>query len=311
MASPITISPGAAAAWRRAAWFVASPIAAKLRWSAVPTLPTTAAPVLTPTRKRGQSGCCAESVALGSLQRERRAGCANRVIGLLSGCVEHDHDGVAREPLDQPVLTPEHLRHDEPPVLVEHRDHRRGRRVLGERREALEIGKQHADFSLLAAQAGSHGVDCELARELRRHIRPEQPVDAVDLARGALEHEPLLAAETQALAQFVGVRVGRAAQGTRSHQLIQRRGVIRIHASERVLEVEVRKWAERRRGPAVLRLHGPRDDEHGERDEQVPFPPGHNQVGATAMAISASASSIQAAAIANNRREGRRSSTRA
>ena len=47
-----------------AAWFVASPIAAKLRWSAVPTLPTTAGPVLTPTRKRGQSGCCAVSVAL-------------------------------------------------------------------------------------------------------------------------------------------------------------------------------------------------------------------------------------------------------
>jgi hypothetical protein len=54
--------------------------------------------------------------------------------------------------------------------------------VLGERGEALEVGEEQTDLALLAAEAGPTGVGCELARELGRQVRPEQPVDAVDLA---------------------------------------------------------------------------------------------------------------------------------
>ena len=92
--------------------------------------------------------------------------------------------------------------------------------MLGERGEALEVGEQQADLSLLAAEAGLGGVGCELARELGRQVRPEQPVDAVDLAGGALEHEPLVAAETQAVGQLVSVRIGQRAASARGNPAV-------------------------------------------------------------------------------------------
>jgi hypothetical protein len=51
---PMTTSPGGAVAYSRAARLMVSPITVKLRWRSAPTLPTTAGPVFTAIRNRGQ-----------------------------------------------------------------------------------------------------------------------------------------------------------------------------------------------------------------------------------------------------------------
>jgi hypothetical protein len=48
VSGPMTISPGPAMAWRRAATFVVSPMAVKFRYSSLPILPTSAGPELSP-----------------------------------------------------------------------------------------------------------------------------------------------------------------------------------------------------------------------------------------------------------------------
>jgi hypothetical protein len=54
--SPISTWPGRALVSNRAATLTASPIALKLRSSSLPMLPTSAGPVLTPTRNSGSPG---------------------------------------------------------------------------------------------------------------------------------------------------------------------------------------------------------------------------------------------------------------
>ena len=93
-------SPGPATDISRAAVLVVSPITAKLRRPRVPTLPTTACPVLTPTRNAGQSGWRGEHGAAGVDDRERGAGGPVRVVGLVAPDVEDRHHRVAGELLD-------------------------------------------------------------------------------------------------------------------------------------------------------------------------------------------------------------------
>jgi hypothetical protein len=59
---PMTTSPADAAACSRAARLRVSPITVKLRWRSAPTSPTTAGPVFTAMRNRGQLECSIESV---------------------------------------------------------------------------------------------------------------------------------------------------------------------------------------------------------------------------------------------------------
>ncbi|HEY3265142.1 MAG TPA: hypothetical protein VGK12_08295, partial [Actinomycetota bacterium] len=60
VAWPIRIPPAGAAACSRAATFVVSPTAVKLRCAPAPTLPSAAGPELMPIRNLGQSGWSSE-----------------------------------------------------------------------------------------------------------------------------------------------------------------------------------------------------------------------------------------------------------
>ena len=55
---------------------------------------------MTPTRRRGQSGCPRREARGPPLQRERGARRAMRVIGLVAAAVERRHHAVAGELLD-------------------------------------------------------------------------------------------------------------------------------------------------------------------------------------------------------------------
>ena len=190
-------SPGSPRDINRDAVFVVSPITAKLRRPTAPTLPTTAVPVLTPARKIGQPGWVAAidrpaaTIASGGPRR------AIGVVGLLGRRVEGRHDPVAGELLDHAAVRIDD-RHDDRPVRVQHLDHDRRRPGLAERREAREIGEEDADPPLDAAQTGAARLVDEAIRDLRREVRPEEPVEAADLAGGLLDEGDLVAARAVA-----------------------------------------------------------------------------------------------------------------
>ena len=108
-----------------------SPIAVKLRCSAVPTLPTTAGPVLTPTRKRGQSARLRRAPRPPAGGRARRAprgarGRAGRPRALKTARIA--------SPAKRSIMPPCSIddRHGRRPVLVQHRDHLGRRARLSE-----------------------------------------------------------------------------------------------------------------------------------------------------------------------------------
>ena len=163
-----------------------SPIAVKLRCSSAPTFPITAGPLFTPTRKRGHSGRPWATASDASANSSAARAARMRMIGLVGGCVEDDHHGVAREALDHPVLGRDDG-NDLGPVRVQHRDHLRRRRALREGREALEIGEEDADLPLLAAELARTGLLAEPVHQLRREVRAEELVEPPQLAGGLLE----------------------------------------------------------------------------------------------------------------------------
>ncbi len=98
-----------------------------------------------PVRPPGRDG-------LGSIgERKRGSRRAQRMIGLVGGCVEDDHHGVAREALDHPVLGRDDG-NDLRPVGVQHGDDLGRGRPLREGREALEVCEEDADVPLLASE---------------------------------------------------------------------------------------------------------------------------------------------------------------
>ena len=117
MTGPITIPPGVASAWSRAATFGRVWIALNERWASDPTLPITAEPVFRPIRNLGHPPGPAE--VLGPvLDGHRRASPAQGVVGLVPAGVEDRDETVAGEPLDSPRRRDRG--DDDRPVGVEH-----------------------------------------------------------------------------------------------------------------------------------------------------------------------------------------------
>ena len=96
-----------------------------------PTTPATTSPLLTPARKRGQSGWSCATSAAASWSVSRARGRERGVIGLVAGLVEDDHHLVADE-LVHLAAGPLHQRDDALEVRVQHLRHLRGRVPLGE-----------------------------------------------------------------------------------------------------------------------------------------------------------------------------------
>ena len=143
-----------------------------------------------PVRPPGRHG-------LGSIgKRKRGSRRAQRMVGLVDGCVEDDHHGVAREPLDHPVLGRDDG-HDLRPVGVQHGDDLGRGRPLGEGGEALEVCEEDADVPFLASELRRAGV-AQARSELRREVGAEELVEPAQLAGRPLEERRFLVAEPTA-----------------------------------------------------------------------------------------------------------------
>ena len=101
----------------RAAVLVVSPMTPKLRVRREPTLPTTAGPVLTPTRNVGQVGCASASGPAGPDDGEAGRRGALGVVRLVAAGIEDRHDAVADEVLDDAAGRIDD-RHDGAPVSL-------------------------------------------------------------------------------------------------------------------------------------------------------------------------------------------------
>ena len=188
---PMRMPPGRADVCNRAATFVASPIAVKLRCGPAPTLPSAAGPVLTPIRNRGHPGC-SRRVLGGALHVDRRSDRPDGVIRLVVEGVEQDEDRVAREPLDQPLRSSGQDRNGCRPVRVQHLHDLDRRAVAGEIGEPREVGEQHRNLRLAAAELGELGLAFEPRGQLRTDVGSEQVVDARELVRRAFEQHELV-----------------------------------------------------------------------------------------------------------------------
>ena len=74
-------------------------------------------------------------------------------------------------------------RNREAEVVVEHL-HDLGRLApLRERGEALEVGEEHGDVALLAAERGLRRIREQCSRNVRRHVLAEQAIEVVVHAR--------------------------------------------------------------------------------------------------------------------------------
>jgi hypothetical protein len=130
-------------------------------------MPASTGPVLTATRKRGQSGC-SDADRLGApLQLERGADGDERVVGLVAALVEDGEDLVADEVLHLALERVGDHRRQLAEVGHHHRVHGLGPARLRERREAREVGEQDADVAV----AGQRLVQVEGAEALLVPLR--------------------------------------------------------------------------------------------------------------------------------------------
>ena len=114
--------------------------------------------------------------------REAGARGRARVVRLTDRCVEQHHQRVTDEVRDGAAPRQED-RHRETEVVVQHL-HDLGRFAsLRERGEALEVGEQHRDLALLAAERRLPRIREQRGGDVRRHVLPEEPVEVVVHAR--------------------------------------------------------------------------------------------------------------------------------
>ena len=229
--------------------FTESPIAVYDRSASLPTFPTIARPVLTPTRNCGHPAAAVPSAAASRPRAARQR--AARVIGLRDRCAEEGHHRVAREHRDRASLT-EDGRHDGGEVHVQHVHHLGGRPALGEGREAAEVGVEHRDLAIDPTQRRQRRLRHERGGDVGRQVRAEQPVQlpveaavVVQRVGGLCQQPPLPVGELEALdhvlhrvpnAIVVGVEAVEGLEGI--DEVLEGGAVVASDAFERRVERE-------------------------------------------------------------------------
>ena len=272
--------PGSPADISRAATLLVSPIAAKLSRPATPTLPTTAGPVLTPTRNVGQSGWASASGRPASTiaraaRAARRAWSGWSPAALKIAMTPSPANCSMTPPAASMTGTTSR------PVLVEHRDDRRRGAALAERREAREIGEEDAHLAFLAAEPGG-GLPLAATDPLghdRRQVGPERGIEPPQLA-GRLDEQRHLVARRALAAQRGEDPLRRIAALVRRGNRRDRACMPAVDAGECRLEVQPAECSRQRAAPAVLAASTEGDRAEGQQHQQVPLPPAQMPVAA-------------------------------
>ena len=98
------------------------------------------------------------------------------MVRLVPAGVEDGHDTIAGELLDDAPCGIDG-RHDDGPVLIEHRDHHGRFTRLAERGEGREVGEQDTDDALLPAQSCAGRFLADLLGHHGWQVRPERGVE--------------------------------------------------------------------------------------------------------------------------------------
>ncbi len=125
----------------------------------------------------------ARAQALEPLDRcQRGAARAHGVVGLRDRRAPEGDHAVALEVLHGAVLV-EHRPADRLEVLVELGDHRLGRELLGQGREAAEVDEEHRELAAGARQRDPAGLAQELGGHVLAHVALERALDQLALAQ--------------------------------------------------------------------------------------------------------------------------------
>ena len=250
-----------------------SPIAAKLRRPAAPTMPTKAGPVLMAMWKRGMaSGRSVPSDLDRVTQPDGDACRPPGMVWLLAERVEDDEQSVAGEVLDEPVLGCDD-RHGGRPDRVEHLDHLRRCVALAVRGESREIREEDSHLALrAAAEARLRRIGPRALGELPWQIRPEELVDATQLRSGPLEECELLG-RRPVDAETIEDAVDRSALRLRRSEVGEGLGVPSMQPLEGAGQVEAAERAGQRAFTPILDARPECDRAEGERHQQMPLPP--------------------------------------
>jgi hypothetical protein len=159
------------------------------------------------------------------------------MVGLVALSVEDGHDAVAREVLDDAAGLVDG-RDDDGPERVEHLEHLGRLACLAERREAGQVGEDHAHLALLAAERLRVPLAApDALGDDRRQIRLEGRIESSKFAPGPRQQGNLLRGRSLA-AQLVENRVDRGAVLVDRRDGRDRAGVPAVDPRQRRLEVE-------------------------------------------------------------------------